>query len=58
MAKINRKCAECIYWEPMGGAFGECRVNPPIIIVNKEKLNENVGSWPTTQKKDWCGRYS
>lgn len=47
------KCADCKFWEPVGGYIeGRCRRHAP-----RAGEVENA-FWPSTAGKDWCGEFS
>lgn len=47
-------CQTCIYWMAVG-TFGQCRRNPPAIILTPEGARAR---WPQTNQTDWCGEHA
>lgn len=50
------KCNDCKYWKQnyvKRKPHGECRYNPPVVIVN----DTNATVFPRTNADDWCGRF-
>ncbi len=64
-----RQCLNCEYWQPDGGGgtAGECRRNPPLIMIvyggDKEAReagedeSQEVVVWPPTEPEWWCGEF-
>lgn len=62
-------CGLCRYWQSEGGAFGECRRHPPVIL---EKWLPSLGAkdveadgnidfatrWPVTGLGEFCGEFA
>ena len=56
-------CPTCTFWREHGLKIGtgECRVNPPTLVVIHDKdLSQGASydsQWPITDSDDWCGKY-
>lgn len=57
-------CSNCRFWQSNEDGSGECRKNPPILIVlgnlGEEYTGEDVtyfGRWPATTDLEWCGSH-
>ena len=56
-------CPTCIFWREHGLKIGtgECRVNPPTLVVIEDKDLSHGASydsqWPVTDSDDWCGKW-
>ena len=45
------KCKDCYWWVRQSGTVGECKVNPPSVLVLEGKL---VSTCPVTEEGDFC----
>ena len=54
-------CRRCAFYRSAGvdgnGEFGECRINPPILIRDGG-ADMVMEGWPRTMGEDWCGRFA
>jgi hypothetical protein len=51
----KQTCETCQYWEA-GELMGECRLNPPqVIIWSEDNLPMHKTVWPITNALEWCG---
>lgn len=41
-------CAQCQFYQHIGGDLGQCRFNPPAT---------KAPAWPTVQNGEWCGKW-
>lgn len=50
--RIPQICENCQSWSFTGKNFGQCRLNPPVVV-------NDVGRsyWPGTYNVDWCGQF-
>lgn len=51
----SESCSSCRFWcfsgkTELGGHFGECRKNPPILLTDRS-------DWPKSYAHDWCGEF-
>jgi hypothetical protein len=63
---MSDACQTCRYWkiQVSGGAYGECRRSPPVIVeaewlANPEDEERDwlASRWPVTDEGDWCGEF-
>ena len=54
-------CRRCAYYRSAGvdgnGEFGECRINPPLLLRDGGSDTPRVG-WPRIGSEDWCGGFA
>lgn len=53
----NETCSNCKYWEGKAEPNGECRINPPIVLLLDKEAGKTSSQWPATQSTDWCGQF-
>ena len=55
MTHAPRSCGTCQYWYALHEEIGECRYNPPVLVVPQHVV---FGVFPGTIRTAWCGCYS
>ena len=52
-------CAQCEHFEPVTETEGDCRAQPPTLVVRRAQDRDIVETrWPSTLPSDWCGNYT
>jgi len=53
------KCEYCIYFSRFGdGVVGECRMNPPIVVMSlSDAYDRGESRWPQVTQDNWCGQF-
>jgi hypothetical protein len=53
-------CANCKFYikEPLRPGYGECHAGrPTLFVIPMPQGTANLGGWPPTQEKLWCGEH-
>lgn len=55
----SRTCGSCEFFEPDGSEWGECRFDPPRVMVSEQLMGSSSSPavWPRVQQGQWCGRW-
>lgn len=56
MTEKKQTCENCIYWKALSDPRGECRKNPPTLVISKDGTES--AEWPKTIKGAWCGEHT
>ena len=57
------RCEECKYFklDPKDGSkltkAGQCRINPPTVMLLNIHTNGTVSAFPRIGISDWCGKF-
>ena len=57
---MTESCANCKFFvkEPLRPGYGECHAGrPQLFLIQTPQGPGNVGGWPPTQDKHWCGEH-
>ena len=52
---MRNPCSTCVFWATANQKVGECRFNPPTVLLEPGKFP--VSRWPVTGADQWCGRW-
>lgn len=54
-------CATCPFWDPDNFDEGDCRKNPPVVVMADIGLESGsmvaATRWPQVDRDDWCGEH-
>lgn len=65
MRREGEGCGTCAAWHDNGQGGGECRVNPPLVLVigggaqldPRKQVLQRHSYWPPVGAGEWCGAY-
>lgn len=60
---MTDSCRTCRYYEAWDGLRGDCRRNPPVILLrlataSQDDEFESKGMFPMVYQNRWCGEWS
>lgn len=61
MDENQKQCKDCKYFVSMKSHLGECRLNPPSVVVGPAPGAQVIGDkkdrWPVVNTTDFCGKF-
>ena len=64
MAENQKQCRDCKHFVPTKDNVGECRLNPPSVVVvppptlpdGSSPVGHISGAFPTVRQNQWCSK--
>lgn len=56
----EKSCDRCEHFQPLNQQQGECRLNPPKIVMATVSLRNGLETtcvWPAVGKTQWCSKF-